>query len=50
MTIEQWCRKCKQTVTAAMVLKYENGMQVSDKSTCPCGEVLWDWKLRGEYG
>jgi hypothetical protein len=37
------CRKCDTMVQATSVSVNRGGHRVSDKWTCPCGNVLHDW-------
>jgi len=44
----QWCPQCRMLAEATLILGFEGGWHVSDKSTCDqCQKVLWDWK-RGQ--
>jgi len=43
-TIQQWCPDCRRIVTATLYLEWKNHMKIADKSVCPCGLVLWNWR------
>lgn len=43
-TVQQWCPDCRKIVTATLYLEWRNRMVTADKSVCPCGLVLWNWR------
>lgn len=43
-SILQFCPNCRKLIEATYVLTFSDNRQlIADRSSCPCGQLLWDW-------